>query len=107
VLQGKPGYLFPELKLSVAADNPVEIGYKTNEGKHYATFLTGSVDYLALGFNGEDSDSDSVQKLLKQRTLPSLLKELKDLLPNGTHEFSCLRSLQIEAKKDEENRQLA
>jgi len=44
-------FLFPEMKLSIGTNKPAEIHFSdtTGQRKRYVTFLTGTVDCLALG----------------------------------------------------------
>jgi hypothetical protein len=108
---GVYAYMFPELIISAAKDNPVGIRYNaagatSAAGKgQYMTFLTGSIDYLALGFN-EIVDKATEKDMLSQKTLSSLLdekgalkKHLSSLGPGRDDHFSCLRLIDIEAKK--------
>lgn len=101
---GIHAYLFPELKFSVASDHPVGIRYdaagatRTGKEGHYMTFLTGRIDYLALGFDTEVVDK---AEMLSQKTLRSLLctGPFKKL---GGDAFSCLKFFDIEAKIPQE-----
>ena len=75
-------YLFPEMKFSIATDKPVAIWHRTNSyssqrAQTYTTFLTGSVDYLALNCDLTAMNLDRIsagkrQEILSQRTLSSL-----------------------------------
>ncbi|PFH46439.1 hypothetical protein AMATHDRAFT_51052 [Amanita thiersii Skay4041] len=97
-------FIFPELRLSVATDNPVLIDYIDNSGaksQQYRTFLTGSVDYLAFTHDFSQAMLGEVEELLSQTTSQSVFDVIKRAKLQEFAASSSVRLLHIEAKRGE------
>ena len=109
-------YMFPEMRLSIATDNPVAIRHTTRpypnqQAQAYTTFLTGSVDYLVLNCGPRAPSSDRIswekqQEILSHKALSSLTPQDGPLAKTFSDVLNQLRFLHVEAKRDKEKQNL-
>lgn len=114
-------YIFPELKLSIANQKPVEIrttiidAQEQEKKTQYSTFLTGSVDYFVIATNtvmpahtreGLTRDMRTAYAANSLTSIADIAGPLEQVNPDPDETLGHLQIVHVEAKRKNEAKEL-